>query len=166
MEAGTRWDISTEVGFMACYRAALADVYRYAAALCGADRPAAEDIVHDVFLNALAAARRGEVRTIHAGYLRAAVRNRWIDRWRTEERDRRRVATVVSLPAAEPSSGALPELLLAELPDRERTALVLRYVDDLPVAKVGSELGISTRAAESLLARATRRLRRMEVDHA
>ena len=161
-----QWDISTEVGFMACYRASLPDVYRYAAALCGADRQAAEDIVHDVFVNALVAARRGDVRDIHTGYLRSAVRHRWIDRWRSDERERKRVASIVSLPPAEPDSGALPELLLAQLPDRERTALVLRFVDDLPVAKVGSEMGISARAAESLLARAMRRLRRAEVDHA
>lgn len=166
MVTAQQWDVSTEDGFLACYRGALADVYRYAAALCGPDRQAAEDIVQDVFLHTLGAARRGELRSVHAGYLRTAVRHRWIDRWRADERERRRVTKLIAAPLAEAPPGGLPELLLAELPDRERTALVLRFVDDLPVVKVGSELGISTRAAESLLARAMRRLRRMEVDHA
>ena len=40
--------------------------------------------------------------------------------------------------------------------------LVLRYVDDMTVAQAADELGISTHAAESLAARAMRRLRRQE----
>jgi DNA-directed RNA polymerase specialized sigma24 family protein len=157
------WDVTTEAGFMACYGAMFAPVYRYAGTLCGRDRAAAEDLVHDVFLNALARARRGELRSVSVGYLTTAVRHRWIDRWRAEEREHRRVAMVQSIAPEVPGSAALPPVMLAALPDRERTAVVLRYIDDLPVAKVASEMGIGTRAAESLLARALRRLRREEV---
>ena len=53
--------------------------------------------------------------------------------------------------------------MLASLPERERTALVLRFVDDLGVSQVARKMGLSTHAAESLLARATRRLRNQEV---
>jgi RNA polymerase sigma-70 factor (ECF subfamily) len=48
---------------------------------------------------------------------------------------------------------------LERLPPRTRAALVLRYVDDLPVGAVAAALGVSTRAAESLLARGRRQLR-------
>jgi RNA polymerase sigma factor (sigma-70 family) len=51
---------------------------------------------------------------------------------------------------------------LADLPERERAVLVLRYVDDLTVAQAAAELGISAQAAESLAARAVRRLRNQE----
>ncbi len=58
--------------------------------------------------------------------------------------------------------------LLADLPDRERTVMVLRYVDDLTVAKIAERLGVGERAVESLVRRALTRLRRPqpEVDHA
>ena len=55
------WDVSSEEGFMACYHATLPDVFRYAAMLCGSDRALAEDVVQDVFLDALSAARDGRV---------------------------------------------------------------------------------------------------------
>ena len=32
------WDVGSEQGFMACYRASLSEVFRYAAMLCGSDR--------------------------------------------------------------------------------------------------------------------------------
>ncbi|MBI4934307.1 MAG: sigma-70 family RNA polymerase sigma factor, partial [Actinobacteria bacterium] len=52
--------------------------------------------------------------------------------------------------------------LLAALPDRERAAMVLRHVDDMTVAQIAEAMGITVQAAESLLARATRRLRNQE----
>ncbi|MDT9151321.1 sigma-70 region 4 domain-containing protein, partial [Escherichia coli] len=49
-----------------------------------------------------------------------------------------------------------PEALLAlrALKPQHRVALLLRYVDDLPVAEVARLLGKSVRATESLLVRA------------
>ena len=51
---------------------------------------------------------------------------------------------------------------LADLPDRERAALMLRYVDDLAVPEVAALLQLSVHATESLLARARTRLRGRE----
>ena len=48
---------------------------------------------------------------------------------------------------------------LVGLPDDQRTALVLRYVDDLAIADVAELLGRSVRATESLLARGRAGLR-------
>ena len=157
------WDVSSEQGFMACYRATLPDVFRYAAMLCGSDRSLAEDVVQDVYLSTLSSARDGRVSELSVGYLVVAVRHRHLDRLRSAARESRRLRLVASSPEA--VDHFVPSLL-ASLPERERTALVLRYVDDLPVAQVARELGVSSRAAESLLARATRRLRNQEVRHA
>ena len=54
------------------------------------------------------------------------------------------------------------EALLDGLSDRERAALIFRYVDDLPVADVAELLGVRVRAAESLLQRAKRNARGTE----
>jgi RNA polymerase sigma factor (sigma-70 family) len=154
------WDVSSEQGFMTCYRATLPEVFRYAAMLTGRDRALAEDVVQDVYLATLSSARDGRVASLSVGYLIVAVRHRHLDRLRSADRESRRLRLVASSPSAPESF--VPSLL-SSLPERERTALVLRYVDDLPVAHVARELGVSTRAAESLLARATRRLRNQEV---
>jgi RNA polymerase sigma factor (sigma-70 family) len=155
------WDVRSEEGFMACYRATLAEVYRYAAMLCGSDRGAAEDIVQDVYLTALTKARSGGLHELNVGYLMVATRHRHLDRLRSEQRAQRRLELVASAPPVDAPTRSLPPQL-SDLPERDRVALVLRYVDDLSVAHVGNELGISTHAAESLLARAARRLRQQE----
>lgn len=154
------WDVSSEQGFMSCYCATLPEVFRYAAMLCGNDRVLAEDLVQDVYLGALTSARDGRVAQVSVGYLIVAVRHRHLDRLRSAAREGRRLRLVASTPD---TAEAFVPSLLALVPERERTALVLRYVDDLPVAQVAKELGVSTHAAESLLARATRRLRNQEV---
>ena len=159
------WDVASESGFMACYHASLGEVYRYAAMLCGSDRATAEDIVQDVYLTALTKARDGSLREVSTGYLMVATRHRHLDRLRTAQREQRRLQLVASAPAAEPTTRAQPEQL-AGLPERERTALVLRYIDDLSLSQVARELGISSHAAESLLARAARRLRNQEARNA
>jgi len=146
---------------MACYRATLPEVYRYTAMLCGRDRGAAEDTVQDVYLGALAKARSGGLPELSVGYLMVAARHRHLDRVRSAQREQRRLQLVAATPVMETPTHSLPPQL-ANIPERDRLALVLRYVDDLPVAQVGQELGISTHAAESLLARAARRLRPQE----
>jgi RNA polymerase sigma factor (sigma-70 family) len=145
---------------MACYRASFAEVYRYAAMLCGADRAAAEDLVHDVYLNTLTAARRGAVTEVSIGYLTTAARHRFLDRLRSSQREEQRLRLVSSSRTADELT-VVPGRL-AELPERERAMLVMRYVDDLTVAQAAEEMGITTHAAESLAARAMRRLRRQE----
>jgi RNA polymerase sigma factor (sigma-70 family) len=159
------WEVTNEAGFIACYRATFGEVYAYAGILCGADRSGAEDLVQDVYMATLARARRGEVRMISIGYLVTALRRRHIDRWRTADREQRRLTLVHSTEHAdghEIGAGLSPSML-ADLSERERVAVVLRFVDDLPVARVAEEMGLGTRAAESLLGRAIRRLRREEV---
>jgi RNA polymerase sigma-70 factor (ECF subfamily) len=158
---GVSWDVASEEGFMACYRATFPEVYRYTAMLCGSDRALAEDVVQDAYMAALDRARSGQLASCSAGYLVVVARHRFLDRVRSAAREDRRLRLVASVPD-EPVPVVMPPQL-ADLPDRERAALVLRFVDDLTVAQVGAELGISTHAAESLLARATRRLRHQEV---
>jgi RNA polymerase sigma-70 factor (ECF subfamily) len=50
---------------------------------------------------------------------------------------------------------------LAKLPARQRLAVLLRFYEEMSTAEIAAALGTSPRAAESLLARGTRRLRQL-----
>jgi RNA polymerase sigma factor (sigma-70 family) len=166
------WEISTEAGFMACYRATFREVYAYAGMLGGRDRASVEDVVQDVYTAALRRARDGELKSVSIGYFIIATRRRSIDAWRSSDREKRRLQLVTGGLAADTDdqagqpSTSLPAPMLDVLSERERAAVILRFVDDLTVAQVATELGVSTRAAESTLSRALARLRRGDVRHA
>ncbi len=151
------WVVDSEESFMACYQMTVDDVFHYAGVLCGADRAAAEDATQEAYFSLLRRVHTGQVTSVTAAYLRLSVRHRFLDEVKRRSRDERRVELAASVDST--PSNATDFSLLADLSDRERAAIVLRYVDDLPVAGVGKAMDISTRAAESLLARATRRLR-------
>ena len=166
MSVVREWDVSTEAGFLACYRATFREIYGYAGLLSGHDRDRAEDLVHDVYLAALARMQSGETTTLTYGYLRTAVRYRWIDRWRSEERDFRRQERTASAETLHDEFDDGAAVLLADLSTRERTVMVMRYVDDMPVSRMAEQLGVTEGAIESVLARALRRLRGEEMRHA
>lgn len=167
MTAGTdQWDIATHDGFIAYYDATLRDAYRAAARLTGGNQASAEDVVHDAYLSLMRAAQRSDVTEVSVGWIVTAVRNRFIDGVRSSDREERRLQLVATTDTvdAEESSQHSPNAtnataLLAALSDRERAAMVLRYVDDRPVAEVAELMGTSVRATESLLQRAKRKAR-------
>jgi DNA-directed RNA polymerase specialized sigma24 family protein len=101
VETNGGWEVGTEAGFIACYRATFPEVYAYAGMLCGSDRDAAEDLVHDVYLTALHRARDGDLTTANVGYFITSVRRRHIDRWRSNDRERQRLSLVHSQPSVE-----------------------------------------------------------------
>jgi RNA polymerase sigma-70 factor, ECF subfamily len=158
------WPVEDEASFLVCYRESVADVFRYAAMLCGTDRGAAEDLVQEVYLLALRRVQTHALETVTTSYLKQAVRHRFLDIAKSRQRETRRLQLVWNSSSSSIGNDERPDRL-ADLPERQRAAMVLRYIDDLPVAEVGRALGISGRAAESLLARATRRLREGAVRH-
>lgn len=149
------WDVTTERGVLACYDASFDALYRYAARLTGR-RAAAEDLTQETFVRLVRSARAGAVESIGRGWLMTTMRRLYLDSLRSAGREQRRLQLVVTAPSSDP---APPSALLDGLSDRERAALVFRYVDDLPVAEVAALLGSSVRATESLLQRAKRRAR-------
>jgi RNA polymerase sigma-70 factor (ECF subfamily) len=152
-----RWDVTTEAGVLACYDATFPAMYRYAARLVGG-RAAAEDLTQDAYVRLVRAARAGTISDIGAGWLITTLRRLWIDGARSERGEQTRLRLVASNPTPEPSASGYDRLLI-RLTDRERAALVFRYVDDLPVTEVADLLGASVRATESLLQRAKRKAR-------
>ncbi len=156
------WPVTDEAALVACYDQSIAPVYRYASRLTGNDRARTDDLVQEVYLGLVRASRDGAVQSVGLGWLYASVRHRFLDRLRREGREERRLRMVV-MPIADERID-VPGL--ADLPDRERAALVLRYLDDFSVPEVADEMGLSIHATESLLARARRRMRTQEVGDA
>jgi RNA polymerase sigma-70 factor (ECF subfamily) len=158
------WPVTSEAELAACYDETFDELFRYASHLTG-DRGRTEDLVAQVYLELVRASRSDEVTSIGMGWLITVARRRFIDRLRLSEREQRRLRLVKPrgeepVPAvAADGSGEL----LASLSDRERAAVVLRYVEDLSLAEVARVMETTVRAVESLLARARNRVRRSEV---
>ena len=122
-----------------------------------ADREAAADVAQEVALVALR--KRATLRDpakLDAWLHKVAVRKA-ID----ETRKRKRRATIelteAHHPAHEPLEHALS--LLAPLPTRQRAALTLRYVHDLPDDAIARALGCRPATVRSLLSRGREALR-------
>ena len=123
---------------------------------------AADDAFQETFLRAL----RGYTSLRHGEHLRA-----WIftiaTRVATDEHRRRgRQPSVADLPdlesVDEPPSYEELEELTAELPPKERAAVVLRYGYDLDYGQIGDALGSSAEAARQAASAGVRRIRRKE----
>ncbi len=141
------------------------ELYRYAFAMLR-DRPAAEDMVHDAFERALEALGRYPEERLRDMALRPwlyritlnVVRNRL---------KRVREAPIEEAPAAsasdEPddSREAFLDVLaaLGRLPERQRTAVVLRYLQDVPYAEISAATGWPEGTAKTLVRRGLARLR-------
>jgi RNA polymerase sigma-70 factor, ECF subfamily len=118
----------------------------------------AEDVVQDALLRAL----RAYPRLRHADHLRA-----WLYRVTTTAAIDLHRSRGRELPTGDPPVVATHdtydegtfEALIAPLPDGARTALRLRFVDDLDYAGIGDRLGITTAAARQRVSTAVRTLR-------
>lgn len=119
-------------------------------------RDVAEEIVQDAF--AAVSARWTELEN-PGGYLRACVVNGARMALRRREVERRH-PTPSQVPS-EPSThlAELHDALMA-LNEKQRTAIVLRYLLDLPAREIGELLGCSEATARSVVARGLGALRK------
>jgi RNA polymerase sigma factor (sigma-70 family) len=122
---------------------------------------AAEDLAHDVFVDAIARDRRepGFLRDPAWPWLRLAITRRAL-RWRqrmSREMDRLIHAYEAGDDSWDP---AHLDLLAAlrRLPPRMRACVVLHYQEDLPAADVAIALGCAERTVEAQLYQARKRL--------
>ena len=155
--------LSDPAVFRAFYDEALPVVYGYFFKRCGGRREVAADLAQDTFLAAVKAVRSGATVETPIPWIVTIARRRLVDFYR------RKASRAVSLGEwAEPTVSvgsqwtSVTETRLAsaleQVPADHRLVLVLRYVDDLPVAAVARLIGRSVRATESLLSRARRSL--------
>jgi RNA polymerase sigma-70 factor (sigma-E family) len=125
------------------------------------DRHAAEDLVQEVLEQMYVKWRR--IEGAPEAYARRALVNRSTNRWRS--RSRRPEAPLAHHDVAQPDHSddvAIRDAVvdaLRGLPPRQRAAVVLRYLDDLPVSEVARAMDCSEGTVKSNTARGLDRLR-------
>lgn len=151
------------------HRAVVQFVYRY---LGDVGRDDAEDVAQDVFLGAFKAAPSFRPRAKVLTWLLRIARNACLN-YRRARRLRRTTpldeagsaaTTIQPSDAAEAHAAAQEEVLrlrraVADLPLRQRAAVILRHFHDLAYSDIADVLEVSVPSVESLLFRARRTLR-------
>ncbi|WP_433292811.1 SigE family RNA polymerase sigma factor [Actinoplanes sp. CA-030573] len=126
------------------------------------DRGAAEDLLQDVLEQMCARWRRLRGGAPDA-YARQAIVNRATNRWRKRKRRPETGLGDHDVRAPDHSDDVtLRESVVAalrQLPPRQRAAVVLRYLDDLPVGEVAAALDCSAGTVKSNTARGLEKLR-------
>ena len=139
---------------------------RFAYLLTG-EHELAEDLVQEAFVKVMG--RFGDLRNADAfsAYLRRTIVNLSYGTFRRRRVERRYLSRERRYAAAAPVTWAteLPERddelwqRLHRLPTRQRTALVLRYYEDLSEKQTASAMGCSLRTVKSLVTRGLAALR-------
>jgi RNA polymerase sigma-70 factor, ECF subfamily len=126
------------------------------------DRTSAEDVAAEALLQAWS---RWQVTGTPARpwpYVTATIHNLAVNHFRRADRERAHLAGLDPAPTPSPEDGVIDrELvrgLLPRLPDRERTAVVLHYLEDASSARVAQHLAVEPVTVRSHLHRARRRL--------
>jgi RNA polymerase sigma-70 factor (ECF subfamily) len=148
--------------FSALYKKYAQDVFRFALYLSG-DRSQAEDITSETFVRAWTSSEAIEVATVK-GYLFTIARNLFLHGLRRESRH-------VQMDSELPDPQASPyvqaekkeELLtvlagLQELPEIDRSAVLMRALDGMPYEEISRALGISLSSAKVKVHRARQAL--------
>jgi len=156
---GTQSDIDASQQLLDLYDTALPEVYGYLHRRCR-NTTVAEDLSTEVFLGAVDSIRRGVVDDVTVAWLIGIARHKLVDHWRRVERDTRNL-TAVADKSPTPTDPWAIELdlsiardVLDDLGAHHRSALTLRYLDDLPVRQVAAVLDRTEHATEALLVRA------------
>lgn len=134
------------------------------AALFAIDRGDAEDLAHDAIVRTFARPRALRDAGTAEAYIRSAIRTSFVDaarRRRTWSSKAHLFVAIDDVRSPEHATAAVLDVraALGELAPRERACAVLRYFDDLPVAEIAHELGLSPGAVKRYLSDATARLR-------
>ena len=154
--------------FARCSPSTHTRVFRLAVLMTG-NVHVAEEVTAEVFAKVLPKWRSGGV-TDPLAYLRRAVVNETRSRHRRREHEARVLARWDGEPTVttDPDRFALAQPLfaaLAQLPDRQRAVVVLRYHDDLSEAEVARTLGMAVGSVKSHGSRGLDRLRSLLEQH-
>jgi RNA polymerase sigma-70 factor (ECF subfamily) len=145
-----------------------AELYRYAFSVLR-DGRAAEDAVQDAFERALGALGRYPEGRLRAMRLRPWLYRIALNVARNHLRRRREILVeeVFDLAGAGSDEGRedIMDVLaaLGSLPERQRVAVTLRYLQDLPYAEISTVTGWPEGTAKTLVRRGLARLRKMVI---
>lgn len=138
------------------------DLVRSARTRLGAGGADAEDVVHDVLVRVLRRGRAVSAVDAPAAYLRRAVGNECVSRWRRTSHE----VTVAELPDRVGSSHEFAVLeriglasAVATLTERQQRVIALTVLEDRPDDEVAAMLGISEITVRTTRSRALARLR-------
>ncbi len=140
-------DQATREVFDAFVRARHPALLRYGTALTG-DPHHAADLVQDALERTGLAWDRVQQQGDPEGYVRRVMANRNISTWRRLRRERLVDEPPETAYDDQPSEDVM-WAVLARLPRRQRTVLVLRYYEDLSEAEIARVLGIAPGTVKS-----------------
>ena len=149
--------------FSSIYAAHHAEALRLAYLLTG-NRERAEDAVAEAFVRVYRQMQRNSI-TNPKAYIRRAVVNEINSRFRRLALERREAAKRSGddrgIRSADESVADTDAMFsaLRQLSDRQRTAVVLRYYEDLPEKAIAEAMGVSVGTVKSTLSRGMDRLR-------
>ncbi len=127
------------------------------------DRPSAEELAQDVFLQLYRHLDRLESAEHVTFWLRRVTAHRCIDRGRRRSRTTVSLETIaepaVSSPQADPLLARRLRAVMGELPRRARIAVILRYQEDLTPEEIAQLLNRPLATVKSQLQRALKALR-------
>ncbi|WTX00987.1 sigma-70 family RNA polymerase sigma factor (plasmid) [Streptomycetaceae bacterium NBC_01309] len=136
--------------------AARGTALKHYATLLAGDADAADDLLQEALIRALARSRVIRVDEVE-GYVRRTLLHLVIDAGRRRQRWRRRLPTVIDGPNVQPdSSPAICDRVsitaaIGTLPVRQRACIVLHYYEDLGLGEVAHRLGCSVGTVKSQL---------------
>lgn len=138
------------------------DLVRTARSRLGSGGADAEDVVHDVVVRVLRGRREAAEMATPGAYLRRAVGNECVSRWRRTSREVV-VADLPDLPRPAGDEAVLDKMVLGEavrtLTPRQRRVIALTVLDDRPDSEVAAQLGVSEVTVRTTRSRALGRLR-------
>jgi RNA polymerase sigma-70 factor, ECF subfamily len=150
------------VTFEEFFRERYGEVVRSMRLLVG-DHARAEELTQEAFTRACRHWRRVRALERPVAWVYVVATNEARRGWR---RDQRAAATVAlsDAPMAEDPAGTLATALdvraaLRQLTDRQRAAVVLRYVADLPIAEIAEVMGCATGTVKATLHQALAHMR-------
>jgi RNA polymerase sigma-70 factor (ECF subfamily) len=154
-----------ESAFEEFFGANFGPLFRFALPRVGGDADAAEEVVQTALCRAVRklAGYRGEASLLT--WLCTICRHEIHDYFEKQRRMPPMVDLVEDLPEVRAAldsldmvqrkeTARLVQVILDRLPDRYGDALEWKYIEGLSVAEIAERLGVATKAAESLLARA------------
>ncbi len=158
--------------FRVFYDRALPQVYSYLINRCGGVRAIAEDLTQETFEAAVTTIGNRNGTSVSVPWLIGVARHKLLDHYRRTGREDRKLARFRErTPKKEElltweSEGSRDKALAAleRLPGNQRAAMVLKYLDDLPVPEIAKAMHKSIHAVESLLARGRESFKRFYLE--